>query len=102
MINQFFFLFYKVSRLDGIYRIVVIFFDYINRFKVIVVYLVKGLLFWIDYDLNIYCLRIYRFVMDGLDYQIYLLYVGEEGVGIFIDYEEDKVYYVQDFFDVMW
>ena len=102
MINQFFFLFHKVSRLDGTYRTVVISSDYTNRPKAITVYPAKGLLFWTDYDMNTHRPRIHRSAMDGSDHQIYPLHAGEEGAGISIDYEEDKVYYVQDSLDAMW
>ena len=96
-----FFFFHKVSRLDGTYRTVVISTELSNP-RGIAVYPAKGLMFWTDGG---YWGKVERSAMDGTDRHA-LVQKGSASVrapvGITLDYQEDKVYWVDEFLDVIW
>ena len=62
-------------------------------------YPAKGLLFWTDHDSRD---KLHRAAMDGTDHRTFVTSVGKGTMGITIDYEEDKVYYVDDSLDGLW
>lgn len=90
---------YKVSRLDGSYRTVVISKD-LGDPRGIAVYPAKGLMFWTD---NGRRAKVERSSMDGTGRQP-LVQGGsvQSPIGITLDYQEDKVYWVDESLDIIW
>ena len=73
--------------------------DYTTKPRAIAVYPAKGLLFWTDHDVVD---KLHKSAMDGSDRRTLPANMGKGIVGITIDYEEDKVYYVEDFLNAVW
>lgn len=93
------FISHKVSRLDGRYRTVVISTD-LGDPRGIAVYPAKGLMFWTDHGRRG---KVERSSMDGTGRQS-LVQRGsiKSPIGITLDYQEDKVYWVDESLDVIW
>ena len=93
------FISHKVSRLDGRSRTVVISTD-LGDPRGIAVYPAKGLMFWTDHGRRA---KVERSSMDGTGRQS-LVQRGsiKSPIGITLDYQEDKVYWVDESLDVIW
>ena len=92
------FICHKVSRLDGTYRTVVISTD-LSDPRGIAVYPAKGLMFWTDGRRG----KVERSSMDGTGRQSLVQRESiKSPVGITLDYQQDKVYWVDESLDVIW